>query len=524
MAPLVDIAGVRYQYPGALALALEDVTLQLDAGLHVVSGPSGGGKSTMLRLLNGSVPHLHGGRISGHARVGGQDVFRTAPRCMARTVGFVFQDAERQAVHSTVERDVAFALENTGVDGRAMHARVETVLARFKISHLRARTIASLSGGERQRVAIAGAVVLAPRLLVLDEPLAQLDTAFADDLLRLLTELGDSGTTLVVAEHRLDDLLVRCDSIINMVRGRLTGPAPAPELAAQLDDPPQVVRLSARLGWRPPVLDARQLAGLRTGRRAWVPTRTRRPTAWEVDGVTSGPRDLLTNVSVQGGAGEVVVLMGRNGAGKTTLLRAIAGLGTVSRGRVWRRPGRVAYLPQNPAALLHRESIAAEMRWTIRATARTPAEAPADDLLLLDRLGLQPIADLDLRDLSSGQRQRGAIAAILAGVPSLALLDEPTRGMDGAARRGLTAAVSALAERGAAVVIATHDSELAAEVADRILIVSDGVVTDCGPPEAALSGPQIHATQLGRLFTPPGPVTVDAVAAALGPALSGTPA
>src|ERR1700730_12159544 len=153
MAPLVDIANLRYSYPEMSEAALDGVDLALDGGICVVTGPSGGGKSTLLRLFNGLVPHLHGGRISGRASVDGNDVLRTPARRLATSVGFVFQDAEFQAVHATVERDIAFGLENLGTPPRLMRQRVGDVMERLGIGLLRERTIASLSGGERQRVA-----------------------------------------------------------------------------------------------------------------------------------------------------------------------------------------------------------------------------------------------------------------------------------------------------------------------------------------------------------------------------------
>ena len=514
MAPLVDIAGLRYRYPESATLALENVSVQLDGGLVAVAGASGGGKSTLLRLLNGLVPHMHGGTIAGRAVVDGHDVLRTPARRLATSVGFVFQDAERQAVHATVERDVAFGLENRGVAPAEMHRRVSVVLERLGIAHLRSRTIATLSGGERQRVAVAGALVLEPRLLVLDEPFSQLDQAGADSLLALCLELRDTGTTVVVAEHRLDELLPAADSLVSVAAGSVSGPRSPGDGAASLDSAPQVVRLSAAMGWSPTVLDPMEVRLPSTPAAHPPDAIPRGDVAWSLTGVAAGPGHLLSDVTVSGHAGEVLALMGANGSGKTTLLRVIAGLAAPLSGSVERGPGRVAYLPQNPAALLFRESVAAEIAWTMARAAGANADAPEHRALLQD-LGVDAIAGADPRDLSSGQRQRAATAAILCGTPRIALLDEPTRGMDGAARRGLVAAVRGLAVRGAAVVVATHDSDLAATIADRVLVIEDGTVRDRGAPAAALSGARHHATQLGRLGPSPGPVTVDAVVALL---------
>jgi energy-coupling factor transport system ATP-binding protein len=514
MAPLVEIGALRYRYPEAKGLALDCVDLVLDGGLCLVAGPSGGGKSTLLRLFNGLVPHMHGGHISGRAFVDGRDVLRTPTRRLATSVGFVFQDAELQAVHATVERDVAFGLENIGMTPPAMRRRVDEILHRLDIAHLRTRPIATLSGGERQRVAVAGALALRPRMLVLDEPFSQLDAQGGRALLELCLELRDSGAAVVVAEHVLDDLLPAADSLVSMVGGHLSGPAPPQSLAGSLDSAPQVVRLSRAMGWSPPLLDASTLR-LRVpeaARGAQPDAAAASETAWRLDGVCAGHGELLVDVSVSAHAGEVVALMGRNGSGKTTLVRLIAGLATPRSGRVWRARGRVAYLPQNPAALLHRETVAAEIAWTLHGE-RDAGVSDEGSRALLRTLGVDLIADRDPRDLSSGQRQRAAVAAILSGAPRLALLDEPTRGMDGTARNGLVAAVRSLAAAGASVVVATHDSDLAAAIADRVLVIEDRGVADRGAPSTALSGHHDHASQLGRLFSSPGPVTVEAVAA-----------
>jgi energy-coupling factor transport system ATP-binding protein len=197
--------------------------------------------------------------------------------------------------------------------------------------------------------------------------------------------------------------------------------------------------------------------------------------------------------------------MGSNGAGKTTLLRLLAGLVRPQKGRYERRPGRIAYLPQNPSALLHLPTVLDEVRLTLGRAGES--ESPR---AVLETLGLEELAHRYPRDLSSGERQRAALAAVLVGSPSLALLDEPTRGMDGRARAALRRLLATLRERGASVVVATHDSELAAEVADRVVLLAEGTACDLGPPELALSGENDLATQIGRLY-PGGPVTLEGV-------------
>lgn len=503
------LTGLSYAYPGSAVAALASVDLDLEPGLSLLAGSSGGGKSTLLRVLNGLVPHFHGGTISGSATVGGLDVLRTPTRRLAREVGFVFQDPEMQFVSATVEREVAFGLENIGMDRREMQTRVGDALAIIGASALRGRPVASLSGGERQRVSLAAAMALRPRLVVLDEPTSQLDPIGAAAVVQACLELVAAGTAVIVSEHRLERLLPVADRLMLIEDGRLEGPASPGVLVARLPAAPAVVDLGRRLSWAPLPLDVGMVGdrlpvlGGRT-----IPDRPRAGTrpgddAWAVQDVTAGPgRDVLDRVNLAGGRGEVVVLMGPNGGGKTTLLRVLGGLLPCRAGTVDRVPGRVAYLPQDPAALLHRPSVRAEVEATLGWNG---SHEPAAGIL--GELGLLPVADRYPRDLSSGQRQRAAVACVLAGRPSLALLDEPTRGMDHAAREHMIALLRRVRDEGAAIVLATHDSDLAAEIGDRIVRVDGGRLEDLGTPGMALSGTTPWATQIGQLY-PGGPVTV----------------
>jgi energy-coupling factor transport system ATP-binding protein len=507
----VEIRGLTHRYAGTASAALRHVDLVLDGGLTVLAGSSGSGKSTLLRVFNGLVPHFHGGRISGHATVAGSDVLHTPTRRLARGVSFVFQDPETQFMGGSVEREVAFALENLCVPRGEMIDRVDHALDAAGATHLRRRAVAALSGGERQRVAVAAALAMQPALLVLDEPTSQLDAAAAASLVVLARRSADEGTTVVVAEHRLEHLLGVADSLMVLDHGELDGPAPPSHLAGRLAAPPQVVRLGMSAAWLPLPLRTEEVrARLRGLRPLPAPAPRLRDAAWTLSGVSvtaAGPRGapLLESVDVAGGVGEVIVLMGPNGGGKTTLLRVIAGLLPPLTGTVERSGERCAYLPQNPMAMLHRPTVRDELELTLRHV-RSADRAVAAELLA--RLGLTSHAERSPRDLSSGERQRAAIAAVLCGSPAVALLDEPTRGMDGDSRAALCGVVRRLAARGTSVVLATHDPELAADVADRVLEVAFGAVRELGPPRRALSGSSPYATQLGGLLEL-GPVTVE---------------
>ncbi len=441
---------LTYWYPGAAAPALDDVRLTLSDGVTLVAGPSGGGKSTLLRVLNGLVPHFHGGRIKGSAEVAGHDIVATPTRVLARTVGFVFQDPELQAVYDTVEREVAFGLENMGMPSHAMRSRVDEALADAGADHLANRRIRTLSGGERQRVALASVLAMQPRLVVLDEPTSQLDPEGASLVLSAVSRLAEAGRAVVISEHRLEQMRRVADQVVVVDGGR--------------------VELHRPDAWQPPGIA--HLAG-----RSSAPGAE----AWSLRGVTAGfaGRAVLEGVDLAGRLGEVVALSGPNGGGKTTLLRTIAGSLAPLAGQVERRPGRIAYLPQNPTALLHRPTVRSEVLLTLERSGEV--QGPEQ---ILTALGLTAVAGRYPRDLSTGERQRAALAAVLPGHPDLVLLDEPTRGMDAAARAALMTLVAALRDAGSAVVLATHDADLRDALADRVATVGGGAVSEPGAVRA----------------------------------------
>ena len=356
---------------------------------------------------------------------------------------------------------MAFGLENLGVDRREMVRRVGTALERLGLNDLRGRRVGTLSGGERQRVAIASVLAMEPRLVVLDEPTSELDAGGIAAVLDACLDLEGLGTAVLIAEHRLERLVPAAGSFIGVSGGRVDAHAARPVLAG----PP------ARLRPLP----------------AHIPDDQR--AAWWTDGLVAGPAGipLVTCSPLGGQPGEVIALTGANGSGKTTLLRTIAGLLVPLSGSIARQPGRTAYLPQDPGALLHRPSLLAEVAWTLERASAGNADHgfEAAGRAALAEFGLGELADRDPRDLSAGERQRGALAVILAGNPAIALLDEPTRGMDELARRSLARVLDRLRGDGCSVVVATHDEDLVAEIADRVLLIKDGRITEAEPAAVA---------------------------------------
>jgi energy-coupling factor transport system ATP-binding protein len=418
-----------------------------------------------------------------------------------------------------------------------MRKRVEEVLDLLGIAHLRERSPATLSGGERQRVAIAAALATQPRLLVLDEPTCQLDPWGAEEVLAALQRFNeDLGLTIVLAEHRLERVLSHVDT----VRLLRAGEAPVdgmPEAMVGLLDPvalPPVTALGRRLGWeRPPltVKDARRHPAMTAARprlAAALPPARHIPegkTIIEIDGldVDRERRPVLRDVSLSVREGEFVALMGRNGSGKTTLLRAMLGFQPPRRGRIRvdgidrtgvdpsALGGAIGYVPQQPGSLFFQERLIDELRFTARQR-----RVEGDHGALLESLGLGWAAERHPRDLSGGERQRAALAAILAGKPRVLVLDEPTRGMDPWHKRELLRLLGRVQAEGVAIVMATHDVEMVAGAANRVVLLGDGSVVADGPPAEVLSNSLTFSTQVNKVLGGAW-LTVDEVVTALAP-------
>jgi energy-coupling factor transport system ATP-binding protein len=512
---------VTFRYPEAAGAALADVTLAVEEGtFSLVAGPTGAGKSTLLRCANGLVPHFTGGTFTGHVFAEGRDTLAHPPRRLADVVAFVPQDPAASFVVDRVEDELAYGMENLGVEPAHMRRRIEEMLDLLDIEPLRDRSVRSLSGGERQRVAIAAAMAAGPRILVLDEPTSQLDPQAAEHVIAALQRLvHDQGLTVLLAEHRLERVAGVVDTAIDVDGGRVAAGPPAAVIAGLASAPP-VVRLGRLLAWDPiplTVRDARRRLDL-----AAAPATPPEPAAGdpvvELRGLSAahGAVSALRGIDLTVRAGEVVAIMGRNGAGKTTLLRSVAGVHPPRSGEVRMlgrapRPGDdVALCPQEPESILFADTVADEVRVTLRARGRGEA-APEP---VLDELGIAPLAGAHPRDLSAGQRLLVAVAATAAAGAPVLLLDEPTRGLDLESKERLTRFLRAHAARGGTALFATHDVELAAALATRVVMLAGGDLIADGSPAAVLGDSQVFAPQMTRAFGP-GWLTPEQVAEAV---------
>jgi energy-coupling factor transport system ATP-binding protein len=542
---MIEIEHLTYTYPGAAAPALHDVSLAVAAGEFVlVVGESGAGKSTLLRVLNGLVPHFYGGTSAGRVRVAGHDPVAEGPGALSRVVGMVFQDPEAQMVTDTVEDELAFALENAGLPPDRMRKRVAEVLDQLGLEGLRGRRVSSLSGGERQRVAIGAVLTLQPEVLVLDEPTSQLDPQGAEEVLDTLVKLNkDLGLTILLAEHRLERVVQHVDRIIYLPpaadRAPLIDGDPRAVLA-QIPLVPPLAAVARLLDWHPLPLTIKEAR--RFVNPTWLAQATPDPPSCNLPTLNPHPpsphapipiaadnvwysygrHEAVRGVSLQVAAGEIVALMGRNGAGKTTLLKLLMGLLRPTQGHVLiagqdtrKTPletlaRSVGYVPQRPDVLLFADTVQEEVDFTRRNHGLPGNGATA---ALLGSLGLGGMAGRDPKEMSVGERQRVALAAVLAAEPAVLLLDEPTRGLDYGQKANLTATLQRLAAEGRAVLLATHDVELAARVADRVVLLSAGQVVVDGPAREVMTDSLVFASQVSKLFRDPRLVTVEDVAA-----------
>jgi energy-coupling factor transport system ATP-binding protein len=567
-AALIDLRGVSYTYEGERAPILQEVSLRVDEGEFVLLlGPSGCGKSTLLYILNGIIPHSLRGKLEGEARCCGLDVAQTKIAVFSTQVGMVFQDPEAQLINTRVRDEVCFGLENLRRAPAEILERQAEALAIVGLGHAGDASVWNLSGGQKQRVSIAAVLAARPRLLVLDEPTANLDPAGMAEVFAVLHRLNQEfGTTIVLVEHRVDELASLVSRVVMMERGRITfDGAPRQAFASRATAVAGSVSASA---WFPQVsefgLDLLAACG-----RPVVPDRlplTVEEACAQVDDVlhhapevapeitiaplpslgSEVPEPLLVvdrlryayadgvpildDVSFTLPPARIVALLGCNGSGKTTLARTLMGINPPPRGAI-KLAGRdlaqlstrelaseIGYVFQNPDHQFVTDRVDDEVAYGLRVRGWAEGDVTARVDEVLEIVDLRRYRARSPFSLSLGERRRLSVATMLAFDPRLLILDEPTIGQDHERAQQLMGLMARLRDRfGSTVLMITHDMRLVADWADRALVLSAGQVRFDGAldqlfaqenllREAGLLPPPVHALSAALTRRYPGRV------------------
>ncbi len=537
MEPIIQIRGLVYSYRRQHDLpALRGIDLDIGAGEFIaIAGRAGSGKSTLCYALNGLIPHSFGGRMAGEVVVCGLNTRKVSVPDLARHVGFVLQNAESQLVGLSVEEDTAFGLENIGLSGDEIAGRVTCALRTVRLEDHARSSPWTLSGGQKQRLAIAAAIAFQPRVLVLDNPTAELDPVGKQQVMATVAQLNrESGITIVVVNQELEEVLPYASRLALMDHGRITqigNPAEVINAAEEvlkvgvkLPDVTQVAyELRAREQWRGPlplsvdeaVVQMRDLVQSKRPARVAAMNEQNAETLISVEGASfSYPNGtpVIRNVSLAIRHGEFIALMGPNGAGKTTLAKHLNGLLVPTAGKVLvgtsdtrttgvaQLAGKVGYVFQNPDHQLFSRTVAEEFAFGPRNLGWSKNRIHTAVEQALEHLGGRQRGGEDPYFMGLAERKLVAIASVLIMEPDVLVLDEPATGADHEASMRIMNYLSTLHRQGLTVVIVTHDVSLAANYTDRVVLVREGsVALDGRPDEVFRKGAELQSC----LVTPP---------------------
>lgn len=485
--------------------AIEDLNLDIAPGeLMLVAGASGSGKTTLMRCINGLIPRSYTGKISGEIELFGTPIDDLDMAELSQTVGTLLQDPERQVVASYVINEVAFGLENLAWSREDILKRVDETLEFLKIPHLKYRETFSLSGGEKQKVALAGVLAMKPRILILDEPLASLDPASAHEALLLFRELADEGISIMLVEHRVDDVLaINPDRVFYLENGSEAYSGTPTGLLKTADFhkiklPAEVTMQRAReekpIEYNPAILPPKP------GEEAEKLIEFRNVT-FQYD------EDLpvvLHDVDFSINKGDVIALLGPNGAGKSTLVKHALGLlkptqgdvllegNSTSKSSVAKAAHTVGYVFQNPGHMLYAPSVGEELAFGPDNLNFDDETIEANVNWAIETVNMGEYRDSPPLALSYGQQKRVSIGAILSMRSRILVMDEPTAGQDYWNYRAFMDSILQMPGF-EAVVFITHDLDLAVVYASRVILLSDGRIAGDGPTEEVLADEELLA-------------------------------
>jgi energy-coupling factor transport system ATP-binding protein len=491
------VDNLSFRYRDRDELAIRDVSFQLEAGkVLLIAGASGCGKTTLIRCINGLIPRSYKGELTGRVLLHGQETPDMPLSHISQIVGTVLQDPERQILGAHVFTEVAFGLENLGVPREEIIERVDDTLAYLGISHLKERETFHLSGGEKQKVAVAGILAMQPSTLLLDEPLASLDPASAEEALTLIRRLADEGKTVVIIEHRVEDVLkINPEFSMFMVDGdvRYYGPTSGAERVVDYREvklPAPMILEKARHDPAPDYVPPPSLGAPRPN----GPMVEFHDVGFSYEPETPVLHDV--NLSIH--AGDVIAVLGANGAGKTTLVKHAIGLLKPKQGQVLLEgvdtrklsvaqiAHTIGYVFQSPSHMLFAPTVREELAFGPHNLGIDQATTERSIDEAVDILNLNGLEDYPPLGLSFGQQKRVSIGAILAMRSKILVMDEPTAGQDYKNYMAFMNSILRLPNF-AAILFITHDVDLAVCFANRVILVREGSIAADGPPEEVLA-------------------------------------
>lgn len=494
----IVVENLSYRYPNSEQEAIHNVNLRVEKGEFILLvGRSGCGKTTLARCLNGLIPHIYEGELKGKVFVNGVNVVNAPVYELSKHVGMVFQNPDTQLCTLTVEEEIAFGPENLEVEQEEIMRRVNWILSSLEMENIRHRATFSLSEGEKQKVAIASVLSMLPSVLVLDEPTANLDPVAAKMLVNTLNRIrNEYNTTVMLIEHRVDKFSEVADRVVVMASGKIVENGSREiitekseilgELSVQL---PEIVEICKALKISPLKGSLNELKSQALEKLVELKENDSLPR------IKRGKETLIKfeNVSYSYGRGfnlkvddlklqrgEIVAVIGNNGSGKTTLAKLIVGLMKPKKGCIV-KSGKIScgMVFQNFEVQLFNNSVFNEVAFQIKMGKgrKSPEEISRKVNEILELMNLKHLASRHPHSLSQGEKQRVAIASLIAKEPDILILDEPTAGQDGYHLNILTETVRKLKERGITIILITHDLRFAAKTAERAIIINNGEAT-----------------------------------------------
>lgn len=525
---MLHIQGLDFRYKNQRVFS--NLNLEFHGyGIHLLAGPTGIGKSTLLEIIAGSTPRFKGGSLKGHITFNGLDVSSLNQRERFQLIGFVGQDPDATFVSEVVFDEIAFGLRFLQLSADDVNHRIHEIAQSLDIEHLLFHEIVALSAGQRQRVAIAAALVMKPKLLLLDEPTSALDSKISRELLSVLRDYATLNSVFVlISEHRTDRLLEFATSVALLENALVVSPRESlphlstPSIFLQLVDFVHSDKCLSAEGYRNALVAK---PALKSVPKNTIPTFEPNVVVSNVS-VQIDKQEILSDINLTFNSGEITALLGENGAGKTTLIHTLIGDITSCQGTVTFENHETRLLkgkalldifgivPSNPQDVFLNQTVIEDCA----QSDRDRGIQSGSTLAQFRKLAPNASTSAHPRDLSAGQQLCLALAIALSSDPKILLLDEPTRGLDGKSKDLLIGELRLRRDQGTTIILATHDLDLIAELANHVLVLQDGKIHRVGSPHEILGSTEALHTLVSEIFAPLPLLKVDDVYRAYQPA------